>query len=446
MKKKNLFVCKNCKAEYTKWQGSCTACGEWSTIEEIKESTAHYKDLLIKIENFNNENFKKIKIGINEFDRVLGGGFIKGSSVLLSGEPGIGKSTLILQLAGHISENNINIIYITAEESLNQLIHRAKRLKIHSENIQFFQENNITNVLNTCENLKPEVIIIDSVQTVYFPDTESATGSVSQVRKISELACLYSRKNNAALFLIGQVTKSGDLAGPRSLEHLVDVVISLEGDRKQNYRILRASKNRYGSCEEIGIFKMYEKGLEEVHDLSQLFISRNEEVLPAGIVRGSVIDGNRNFIVEVEALTVTTRYGVPARVVNFFNQRRLSMLIAVLNKWAGIDLSNIDVYCNVAGNTKAADSSLDLPVCIAIVSSLYKISFPVNFLAIGEVALSGELRNVDNLSKRIKEASRLGYDKILIPYIKGNKFKENIIEAKRISNVLKLIKGISIKC
>jgi len=444
MKKNKHFICINCKTEYIKWQGSCTSCGQWSTIEEIKQTTVSFEDTLIKLNDFDNENLNKINIGINEFDRVLGGGFIKGSSVLLSGEPGIGKSTLILQLAGKLSEKNLDIIYITAEESLNQLIHRAKRLKIHSENIQFFQENNVTNILNTCENLKPEIIIIDSVQTVYSPDSESTTGSVSQVRKISELACMYSRTNNAALFLIGQVTKSGDLAGPRSLEHLVDVVISLEGDRKQSYRILRASKNRYGSCEEIGIFKMFENGLEEIQDLSQLFISRNEEILPAGIVRGSVIDGNRNFIVEVEALTVTTRYGVPARVVNFFNQRRLSMLIAVLNKWAGIDLSNIDVYCNIAGNTKVVDTSLDLPVCIAIVSSLYKIKFPVNFLAIGEVALSGELRNVDSLSNRIKEAIRLGYDKILIPKIKGNKLKKNIIEAKTISNVLKIIKGI--KC
>ncbi len=439
-KNKSLnFQCNNCGEKFLKWQGQCPACAQWDSLVNLQKKPSEVKH--ITLDNFSDNDLVKFETTIGEFDRVIGGGYINGSSILISGEPGIGKSTLILQIADKLSQKGKKILYVSGEESLNQIALRAKRLNITCDNLIFISENDIDKVLQVCRIKKPDVIILDSVQTVFSPSIDSSTGSVSQVRKISEDMSLYTRINNTVLFLIGQVTKTGDLAGPRSLEHLVDVVLSVEGDRTQNFRILRSFKNRYGSTDEIGVFQMCEDGLKEVKDASEILLERNIKSLPPGIVRGTALQGNRMFIVEVEALTVKSRYSVPARVANGFNSRRLSMLIAVLDKWGEMDLSNTDIYCNIAGDIQISDTSLDLPVCLSIYTSFLSKKLPVQFLAIAEVGLSGELRNVKNMGLRIKEARRLGYDKILLPSSStSDKYYhvDNISKALDISNRITL--------
>ncbi|KQC14775.1 MAG: hypothetical protein APR63_05200 [Desulfuromonas sp. SDB] len=424
------FICNSCHTKLSKWFGQCPHCGVWDSIVDYEP--VNTKTTLSSLPHLQEADYHREQSSNSEFDRVIGGGFIKGSALLLSGEPGIGKSTLILQIAAGISQRGLKVFYISGEESLNQLALRTKRLNLEHSGIRFCTGNNIQEIINQAELELPQVLVIDSVQTMFHPGLESPTGSVSQVRKISEDLCIFARAHNLTVFLIGQVTKSGDLAGPRSLEHLVDVVLSLEGDRKQEYRILRAVKNRYGSTDEIGVFKMETDGLIEVPDASEILVSRDNPNMPPGVVRGSVLEGNRMFVVEVEALTVKSKFGVPARIANGFNHRRLTMLIAVLNKWGKMDLDNVDVYCNIAGGINISDPGLDLAVCLAIYSSLHSLSLPVDFLAMGEVGLTGELRKVKNINLRIKEAKRLGYQKILLPVdsqLKNHLHAENIGKA-----------------
>ncbi|MBN2362950.1 DNA repair protein RadA [candidate division WOR-3 bacterium] len=441
MKKVNRdkFVCSNCGETFTRWQGSCPSCGAWDTVVESKEAVSSKAASSVKdISAYQSDSEKSIT-GVGEFDRVLGGGFIPGSAILISGEPGIGKSTFILQVADSVANFSKNALYITAEESMHQLLSRAKRIGSHSENLKFVSENDANEILKILSVGKYDAVILDSVQTVFNPAIESITGSVNQVRSVSEIMCTFARKTGSTVFLIGQVTKSGDLAGPRSLEHLVDVVLSIEGDRRQEFRILRSYKNRYGSTDEIGIFKMTEKGFEEIKDATEILLDKDKKVLPPGTIRGSVIEGNRSFIVEVESLTVPTKFGVPARVVNGFNQKRLSMLLAVLDKWQNADSGSVDIYCNIAGGLHVSDTALDLSIALAVVSSYSGFSIPANAIAFGEMSLSGDIRPVKSHELRIKEAKRLGYETIIVPQ---SKIREGI-PVKNISEAVKVLKDLS---
>lgn len=433
------FVCSNCGETLTRWQGSCPNCGAWDTIVEFKDSSSTKITTSIKDFTAFDTNSKKILSGFGEFDRVLGGGLIQGSVILISGEPGIGKSTFILQIANSLALNSKNILYITAEESMQQLLMRAKRIGASSENLKFIAENDSNEILKTLALGKFNIVILDSVQTVFNPAIESITGSVNQVRSVSELMCNFSRKNGTIVFLIGQVTKTGDLAGPRSLEHLVDVFLSIEGDRKQDFRILRSYKNRYGSTEEIGIFKMTENGFEEIKDATEILLDKDKSILPPGTIRGSVIEGNRSFIVEVEALAVPTKFGVPARVVNGFNQKRLSMLLAVLDKWLNANTWDYDIYCNVAGGLHVSDTALDLSVVLAVVSCYSGITVPARMIAFGEISLSGEIRPVKRSELRLKECKRLGYEWVIFPQWK----KAGDFQVKNITEAVKILKDLS---
>ncbi len=433
------FVCSACGETFTRWQGSCPSCGAWDTIVETKETAQTKSAASVKDFSSYKDDSVKISTGIGEFDRVLGGGFIPGSAILISGEPGIGKSTFILQIADSTAKSSKNVLYITAEESMNQLLSRAKRLNSNSENLRFVSENDSNEILKILATGKYDAVILDSVQTVFNPAIESITGSVNQVRSVSELMCNFARKTDAAVFIIGQVTKSGDLAGPRSLEHLVDVVLSIEGDRRQEFRILRSYKNRYGSTDEIGIFKMTEKGFEEIKDAAEILLDKDKKILPTGTVRGSVIEGNRSFIVEVEALTVPSKYGVPSRVVNGFNQKRLSMLLAVLDKWQNAESGSVDVYCNVAGGLHISDTALDLSVALAVVSSYSGFSIPANAVAFGEISLSGDIRPVKSSELRVREARRLGYETIIMPQSKD----KNEYSVKNITEAVKIVKDLN---
>ncbi|MBN1151190.1 DNA repair protein RadA [candidate division WOR-3 bacterium] len=433
------FVCSNCGETLTRWQGTCPHCGSWDTVVEIQESSSTKVNAGIKDITAFDENSEKMLSGMGEFDRVLGGGLIPGSVILISGEPGIGKSTFVLQTATSTAENSKNILYMTAEESMQQLLMRARRIGASSEKLKFIAENDSNEILKTLALGKFDVVILDSVQTVFNPAIESITGSVNQVRSVSELMCNFARKTGAIVFLIGQVTKSGDLAGPRSLEHLVDVFLSIEGDRRQDFRILRSYKNRYGSTEEIGIFRMTESGFEEVKDATEILLDKEKSILPPGTIRGSVIEGNRSFIVEVEALTVPSKFGVPARVVNGFNQKRLSMLLAVLDKWLNADTWSYDIYCNVAGGLHVSDTALDLSVVLAVVSCYSGISVPARAIAFGEISLSGDVRPVKRQELRLKECKRLGYESVISPHLK----KTGGFQVKNIPEAVKVLKELS---
>lgn len=424
MQLKTIYLCQECGHENSKWLGQCPSCNSWNSfVEDVISKTPRSMKVEAKTPSTLSSithNVKKIASGISEFDRVVGDGLVPGSMTLLSGEPGIGKSTLTLQIANKIAKN-YRVLLISGEESLSQISVRNLRLGFNEENLSAINEYNLETILETIKKEKPNLVIIDSIQVISSSNIPSTAGSINQVRYCTESIMEVAKTIDIAVILIGHVTKDGTLAGPRVLEHLVDTVIHLEGDRFQQFRLLRAAKNRFGSCSEVGIFEMDDKGMKEVKNPSEQFL---EGRIPNSI--GSVItvamEGTRPFLVEVQALVSVSPFGYPKRTANGFDLNRLQILIAVLEKYGKLNLQNQDVFVNVVGGIKLNEPASDLAVLMAIASSFLKKCIPATSVIFGEVGLSGELRKVSHAEKRKKEAEKLGFSKILNP----ESFKEVI--------------------
>lgn len=445
MKHKIKYVCSSCGYESLKWLGKCPSCENWNTfaeefVEQKKSSHARKapEANITKLNSLVHQEEERIKTNIEEFDRVLGGGLMPGSVVLVGGDPGIGKSTLVMQAAAEISKN---VLYVTGEESVNQINLRAKRLKVSSENILAMTETDLEIILNAIENEKPEVVIIDSIQTTYKPDLENTPGTITQIRECTSELMQTAKKKHCAVIIIGHVTKEGMIAGPKVLEHIVDTVLQFEGERNYSYRILRAQKNRFGSTNEIGIFEMHEDGLHEVKNPSEIFLSEREKEITGSVVTSS-IEGTRPILLEVQALVTPSAYGNPQRVATGFDYRRLSILLAVLEKRAGLRLSSQNVFLNIAGGIRIDEPAVDLAICCAIASSFSDRYAHRDIVAVGEIGLGGEVRSVGNIDKRIQEAAKLGFKKIIVP--NGNnsiKIKNaiEIIHAHNVTDAIELV-------
>lgn len=451
-KTKSVYFCSNCGYESPKWLGKCPGCGEWNTFVEEKvnlQSAKRGKKGLVKssrpmkLSEIEIKEEMRIKMPSSELNRVLGGGLVAGSLTLIGGEPGIGKSTLLLQ--NILSIRNRKILYVSGEESTSQLKMRANRLGKVSEDTYILCETDMDNIFTQIENIQPDIIVVDSIQTIHSSEVESAPGSVSQVRECAATLLRYAKESGVPVILVGHINKDGAIAGPKVLEHIVDTVLQFEGDRQYLYRILRSIKNRFGSTNEIGIYEMVQKGLKEVKNPSEMLLSENREEEMSGIAIGVTMEGIRPFMVEVQALVSSAAYGTPQRSVTGFDQRRLNMLLAVLEKRAKFKLSQKDVFLNIAGGLKVADPALDMAVVVSIMSSNFDIPVDRKIALAGEVGLSGEIRTVTRIEQRVSEAEKLGFDSIIIPKgnLKGIKdtFRINIIEAGKVEDVFKNIFG-----
>ncbi len=449
---KTVYVCNNCGNKAAKWIGKCPVCGQWNTFEEEieqKNTGSSYqpaKKIIAKpklIKDITYEKEQRINTLNNEFNRVLGGGLVQGSIVLIGGEPGIGKSTLALQIAVRLRK--YKTLYVSGEESLQQIKLRAERISDEYNNCFILSETQMENILRHTEELNPDIIVIDSVQTVHTEKSDSSPGSVSQIRECTTEILKYAKENGKPVILIGHINKEGNLAGPKVLEHIVDTVLLFEGDRNHIYRILRASKNRFGSTNEIGIFEMQSSGLREVTNPSELLLSQNEEAV-SGVSVSATMEGARPFLIEIQALVSTAAYGNPQRSSTGFDIRRLNMLLAVLEKRAGFRLAQKDVFLNVAGGIRIDDPAGDLAVICSILSSDIDIALPKDTCFAGEVGLSGEIRPVTRIEQRISEAEKLGFKRIFISRYntKGidiSKFKIKILGAAKVEEVFrKLLK------
>ena len=420
------FYCQHCGAQYAKWQGKCAACEEWNTIiEEVvppkqpstapwnAESPTHASDAnkpkLLQDINYQAEN--RILCPDKEFNRVLGGGIVPGSLVLIGGEPGIGKSTLLLQIALTLPLERV--LYISGEESEAQIKMRAARMECQSDNCYVLNETSLQNVFQQIRQLKPSLLIIDSIQTLHAQHIESAAGSVAQIRNCTTSLLHYAKSTNTPVFLIGHITKDGNLAGPKVLEHMVDTVLQFEGDRHLAYRIVRTIKNRFGATAELGIYEMRHNGLHQVTNPSELLISQREQSL-SGIAIGASLEGNRSLLIELQALVSPATYGTAQRSTTGFDTKRLNMLLAVLEKRVGLRLGIQDVFLNIAGGLSVEDPALDLAVCVALVSSLQDQVLPQHYCFAAEVGLGGEIRGVSRIEQRIAEADKLGFKTIFI--------------------------------
>jgi DNA repair protein RadA/Sms len=449
-KTKTVFVCQNCGAESPKWIGRCPSCKEWNTYHEeiIAPSASHEISFLsdrekrkpVLLDNVSSDEHNRQKTGIPEIDRILGGGMVPGSLILLGGEPGVGKSTLALQLALAIGEKCV--LYVSGEESEEQISLRARRLKKSNPSCYIYSETELENIFIQAENLKPELIIIDSIQTVRIGILESSAGSVSQVRECAAQLLKYSKLSGVPVFLIGHITKDGTLAGPKVLEHIVDIVLYFEGDNNYVYRLLRSVKNRFGSTSELGIFEMIESGLREVSNPSEMFINQHDEPL-SGISIAATVDGLRPFLIETQALVSSAVYGTPQRSSTGYDIRRLNMLLAVLEKRAGFRLGVKDVFLNIAGGIKVEDPAIDLSIITSVLSSNLDIPVGKDVCCSGEVGLSGEIRPVSRIEQRIKEATKMGFRKIYV-----SKFHRNIsqkgtgIEIISVGKVEELVRSL----
>lgn len=432
-KNQTIFVCSSCGNESPKWLGKCPACNEWNTYYEekvVKDKATKQKRTIasdtIKLNSVETKNYDRYKTSMDELDRVLGGGLVQGSLILLGGEPGIGKSTLILQICDKVKING-PVLYVSGEESSSQIKMRADRLNINNDNIFFLGETSIELIDEAIEKIKPELIIIDSIQTMYSEEITSAPGSVSQVREVTAKIMMMCKKQNITTIIIGHVTKDGAIAGPRVLEHMVDTVLYLEGERYFSYRVLRGVKNRFGSTNEIGLFEMREEGMVEIENPSEILITeRNGN--PSGSIIVASIEGTRPMLVEIQALVTPTAFGMPRRTGSGIDFNRLVVLMAVLEKRAGIPLSNQDAYVNVVSGIRIDEPAIDLGLALAIVSSYKNVPLPKDLIAIGEIGLTGEIRTVNSLEKRIKEADKMGFKTCLVSESskKQIKFKGNI--------------------
>ena len=454
-KAKTIFVCSSCGYESAKWLGKCPACNEWNSFYEEKlinsSSTAggkscasKEKSMPRKLKDVEGIEMARTSTGIGELDRVLGGGLVKGSLVLVGGEPGIGKSTLILQLCDKVKGEG-KVLYVSGEESAEQVKIRADRLNINNDDLMFLGETNIDNIQDSIISLNPKLVIIDSIQTMYSEEITSAAGTVSQVREITSRIMRMCKDNGITTIIIGHVTKDGNIAGPRVLEHMVDTVLYLEGERYFSYRILRSVKNRFGSTNEVGMFEMKNEGMVEITNPSSILISeRNDN--PAGSVIVASIEGTRPLLVELQALTTPSVFGIPKRTANGIDFNRLAVLIAVVEKRAGINLGGQDVYLNVVSGIKLAEPAVDLGIVLACTSSYKNISIKQDVVAIGEVGLTGEVRAVNMIEKRIKEAEKLGFKKCIIPESNKKLLKENYkLDIIGVRNVNEAIKALQLR-
>lgn len=452
MAKKNstIFVCSECGYESSKWLGKCPACNNWNTFYEEKaiptsKSTGVSKDKskieVVKLNEVKQTETVRIKTGLEELDRVLGGGFVSGSLTLLGGEPGIGKSTLILQICNTIKIDG-KILYISGEESADQIKLRADRLKINKDNLLFLSETDIDNVEYALEKYEPKFVIIDSIQTMYSSEITSAPGSVSQVREITARVMKMCKMANITTIIIGHVTKDGNIAGPRVLEHMVDTVLYIEGERYFSYRVLRGVKNRFGSTNELGMFEMENEGMVEIKNPSSILISEREGN-PAGSIIVVSIEGTRPILLELQALTVPSVFGIPRRNAIGIDYNRLTLLMAVIEKRAGYNLGSQDAYLNIVGGIRVNEPALDLGIVLATVSSFKNKSIGNDVVAIGEVGLTGEVRSVNMIERRIKEAEKMGYKTIIIPQsnkkVLKDKFDLDIIGVADINQALKYL-------
>lgn len=445
-KHKIKYICSNCGHESLKWLGKCPSCESWNTFTEefMEEKKSSRKKINVepRLTNLSNENRleeERIKTNIEELDRVLGGGLVTGSVVLIGGDPGIGKSTLVMQAASKI---NGTVLYVTGEESANQINMRAQRLNVKSNNIFVLTETDLDYIINAIEKNDPRVVIVDSIQTTFRPDLENTPGTITQIRECTVELMQTAKKRNCAVILIGHVTKDGMIAGPKVLEHIVDTVLQFEGERSYSYRILRSQKNRFGSTNEIGIFEMHDDGLQEVKNPSQIFLSERDKDVTGSVVTSS-IEGSRPILLEVQALVTPSAYGNPQRVATGFDYRRLSILLAVLEKRAGLRLSSQNVFVNMAGGLRIDEPAVDLALCCAIASSYSDKSARKNTVVIGEVGLSGEVRSVGHIDKRIQEAVKLGFQRVIIPAnnLKSAKVKGSI-EIIGVDNVKSAIEKV----
>jgi DNA repair protein RadA/Sms len=420
MKVKTLYICNKCGAESPKWTGKCLSCDTWNSFEETsieKPSVRAHKSVKPRTPVplvLTNAKEQRLVLKMDEVNRVLGGGLLEGSLTLLTGEPGIGKSTLTLQLCDQLVALDKSVLYISGEESQNQIALRANRLKINSENISFLPETNLETILATIRDVKPNIVVVDSIQVLHSADLTGISGSIGQIRYATEQFMEFAKTTNTPIILIGHVTKDGALAGPRVLEHLVDTVLYLEGDRYQHFRILRSQKNRFGTTNEIGIFEMCAKGLAEVTNPSEhLLEGRKENAIGSAIT--VTLEGTRPLLVEVQALSNITPFGYPKRTATGYDVNRMQLLISVLQKYGKMNLSNQDIFVNVVGGLRINDPSCDLGVLIAIASSFLQKTIPSDTCFIGEIGLSGEIRTVSKIEKRVKEAKKLGFTKVVTP-------------------------------
>ena len=418
----SIFVCQQCGNEFSKWLGKCTACNSWNSLVETaritrnsksktlnSRQTLNSKSQITNLTDIKTDQMQRVTTGISELDGALGGGIVSGQVILIAGEPGIGKSTLLLQLANNLN----NTLYISGEESSNQVAIRAKRLGINNKSIQFLESTDVDEILQTLSTVsnKPSAVIVDSIQTMSTNDLTGLAGSVGQVRECAFRLLKFAKVNNIPLILVGHVTKEGTVAGPAVLAHIVDTVLWFEGDKQSNLRLLRCVKNRFGATDEVGIFSMEDKGLVSLDNPEKLFLEQDKTNV-AGSVVSILMEGTRSILIEIQSLVVPTKMAFPRRVAQGIDSKRLEMLLAVLFRRANVPLYDMDVFVNVAGGIKAQDPSVDLAICLSIASSFFDKPPPKKFLAVGELGLSGEIRAVSFQEKRIKDSRRLGFSDI----------------------------------
>lgn len=456
-KTKTVYVCSNCGADSPKWLGKCPNCGEWNTyVEEVvaKETPAAKRPVPsglsergqarpVLLRDITAEKEDRLDMKDQELNRVLGGGLVKGSLVLIGGEPGIGKSTLVLQTI--LKLHDLKVLYVSGEESYRQLKMRADRLAPESQNCLILCETNLEQIFVQAQNIQPDLLIIDSIQTIFTELVESSPGSVSQVRECSAAILKYAKESGVPALLIGHINKEGSIAGPKVLEHIVDTVLQFEGDQHYMYRILRSIKNRFGSTAELGIYEMRQEGLREVSNPSELLLTQNHEGL-SGVAIAAAIEGIRPFLIETQALVSSAVYGTPQRSATGFDIRRMNMLLAVLEKRAGFKLAQKDVFLNIAGGLRVNDPAIDLAVLAAVLSSSLDISIEPGACMAGEVGLSGEIRPVNRIEQRIMEAEKLGFSRILIPYnnLKGfdaSRCRIQIVQVRKVEEAFRQLFG-----
>lgn len=423
VKSKSVYICSNCGYESAKWFGCCPGCNEWNTMnEEVKTTIASKSNSTVKsvkalnsfrLNEITTEEEIRYKTGLSELDRVLGGGIVKGSLVLLSGDPGIGKSTILLQICNFVGQD-LNILYVSGEESIYQLKLRADRLGVTSTNLTVMSQTDVQAICDYITSNKPELVIIDSIQTMVLSELSSSAGSVTQVRESTSMFMRTAKNNNIPIIVVGHVNKDGNIAGPKVLEHIVDAVLYFEGDRNMSYRILRAVKNRYGSTNEIGVFEMLDTGLSQVENPSLMMISGRPKNT-SGTCVACTMEGSRPILAEIQALVSPTTFGNPRRMATGFDYNRIAMLLAVLEKKAGYFFGNMDAYINVIGGLKLDEPAADLSVALALISSLKDVPVRDDVLAFGEIGLGGEIRSVSHCDQRINEAARLGFKICIIP-------------------------------
>ena len=446
-KVKSKFVCQNCGYESAGYLGKCPDCGSWSSfVEELRDNTnvtaselLHDNNPPLKISDIEINSEIRIKTNINEFDRVLGGGIVQGSLVLLAGDPGIGKSTILLQAGGKLCADDKRVLYVSAEESAGQIKLRAERIGVKSDNLYIYAQTNFELIKKQIEEMNPDLVIIDSIQAIYTGLIQSSAGSVSQIRECCNELMKISKSKNISIIVVGHVTKEGNIAGPKVLEHMVDAVIQFEGDKYKSYRILRSVKNRFGNTSEVGIFEMGVNGLTEIINPSQAFLKEYNQTQTPGSTIIVTNEGTRPLLVEIQALVGTTPYPAPRRVANGVDLSRLLQILAVLEKRIGLNLSKQDVYVNVIGGIEVDEPAADLGIALAIITCVRDVITDPQTAIVGEIGLSGEIRGVNHIEKRITEAQKLGFKRIIIP--ESNEMKQDIkgIEIIKVSKIIEAI-------